>query len=514
MTTRMTSDRPGKGNPRPDTRPEGYTFLPGGPAFQSREKMAAWMAKNPGWVYKHRSWVKSQVPRAAALGGFIIDGDEMRQYKYDGGKGRVKDSALVRLWTNEASGKGVTQMNRGRDIKAEVFVRGQKMIVDKDGRLVPTKSATPTKTVTPSPGAAAHPDSRGGGRGAGAGDVAGATDTPALDLSQLFAGVTSPETQVLPTAWANSGARLFGGDVAEQLAGLQFDREIGETRLAGERMTRTNAQNEADVKNWFGQVLKSQGTAATRDAAINEAAVDSVRDAGAAILSGIGGAANEGASTVGAANAAAVGTLEALGANQEAFNADLRPLLEAEKAGALSREQAMGTARAQELSTRLAALEGERGQAKAGFQFQVDQANNAIRDTRAQRALEIRQANNSIAQQNFQNALALANAQLGAAVTGINIEKGLADLAAGPNGGKATSYPFAKAPVSQRNDAYNQALSSIMVDGTLTTSVPRAVQLVNQVLAGYGWSRKNPAVMALRNQILQDAGIRPDPRWR
>jgi hypothetical protein len=344
-----------------------------------------------------------------------------------------------------------------------------------------------------------------GGEGAGG-------PSPELDFSALLAGVNAPATRIIPEAWASGGARLHGPDVAEQLAALQFDTAIRDLGVEKDRMGRTNTQNQTDIDHWYDQVLGSQKTAAQRDAAINEAGIDSIRDSGASILSAIGGEASEGAGMVGAANASAVGTLEALAANQESYNADLRPLLQAESAGAMSRERAMGTARSHELAQRLIGLQQDRGKAKAGFQFEIDRENNGILDSRNQRAMEIRNANNGIAQQNFQNALALLSAQTGAALTGAKIQNELADAADG--GGGSTSYPFAKAPVSQRNDAYNQALSSIFSEGKLTTSIPRAVQLVNQVLAGYGWSRKNPAVKALRNQILQDAGIRPDPRWQ
>lgn len=501
MATRTTSDRPVKGQ-RPDTRPKGYTFLPGGPAFQSRENMAAWMRKNPGWVYKHRSWVKTQIPRAAAIAGYVIDGDEVRQYE-----GGVRDSALIRMWTKDAKPKGIEQMNRGRGTKVQVFVGGQK-VTDKEGRYVAPKPAAP-KRVTPSPGAAAHPGSRGGG---GGGDVAGTAAPGALDFTDLLTGVRAPSTQIIPTAWANGGARMIDPKVAEQLAGRQYDTPIRDLGIEQDRMKRTNEQNEADVRNWFGQVLTSQGTAAKRDAAINDAAVGSVKDAGAALLSAIGGQANEGAGMVGSAATSAVGTLEALGANQEQYNADLRPLLEAERAGAASRERALGTARSQDLANRLVSLQGERGRAKAGFQFEIDQANNQIRDNRQGRAIDIRNANNAIAQQNFQNALALAQAQMGAAMTGLEFEQGVAELNGA--GAPAQSYPWGKAPVSQKNAAYNQAVSSIFDGEKLRMNVPQAVRTVNEIINGFGWSRKNPAVMALRNQILQDAGIRPDPRWR
>jgi hypothetical protein len=489
-----TNDRPITGQ-RPDTRPRGYTYLPGGPAFQNPTNLIKYLRSNPGYVWKNRAWLTAQAKREFGLAGYALARNgQLTQYEGSadatGARGK-----LLRAWLHDP--KEAAQLTKSADHPKVITVK------QANGKAAPAAKGPKPKPV--SGGQVTAPGEEGA-------RIETAPTPGAVDFSDLFGAVNAPTTKVLPEAWANNGAKLFDPKMAEQLAGLQYDTEIRDTGLDRDRMGRTNAQNLTDVGNWYGQVLGAQKTASGRDAAINDAAVDSVRDAGASILSAIGGQANQGAGMVGSANAQAVGTLEALGANQEMFNEDLRPLLESERAGARTREQAQGTSRAQDLAERLASLQGERGKAKAGYQFQIDQANNGIRDNRAQRALQIRESNNGIAQQSFQNALALANAQLGAAMTGVEIQGKLADLKAG--NAPATSYPFAKAPVSQRNDAYQQALSSISGDGGLTTSVPRAVQLVNQVLAGYGWSRKNPAVMALRNQILTDAGIRPDPRWR
>lgn len=336
------------------------------------------------------------------------------------------------------------------------------------------------------------------------GDVAG-DQSPVLDFSALFQGVNMPGTRIIPESFAKGGAKLFGADVAENLAGLQFDTPIRDIGIQQDRMKQTNEQNLADVGNWFGQVLKSQGAASARDAAINDAAVGSVRDAGAAILGAIGGEAAGGAGTVGAANAQAVGTLEALGANQEAYNEDLRPLLEAERAGAKSRERAMGTSRAQDLANRLVSLQEERGRAKAGLQFEIDKSNNSILDNRNTRAMEIRQANNGIAQQNFQNALGLINAQMGAAFTGAKIQSELA----GPGG----EEKFRKDGPSKHADAINAGLGALRngPDGK-PIPYPRAVQTIRNLLNGYGWSFRNPAVKTLALNIMREAGYSPDPR--
>ena len=351
----------------------------------------------------------------------------------------------------------------------------------------------------------------GGGQAPSGGGSSAAAGS--LDLRGLAAAAGPGGTTPIALALAQGGAKLFDPKMAETLAGLQYDGQIRDLGIERERTSRQNQQNARDIDAWYDQVLASRATAAGRDAAINKAAQGSIKDASAAIVSALGGSANAGAPMVAAAGQEAVGTLGALGSAQEQYNADLAPLLQAEAAGAKSREAAMGSTRMQDLALRLSSLQGERGQAVAANRLNLQGQNNAILDNRATRGLEIRQMNNSLAQQEFQNRLALANAQLSAMVTGAELQ-GMA----GGAGAKAPKGSFQDTTANVRNNLFNQGVGAILDPNTgglvKGLSVPGAVQRVNQIIAGLGWTRKDPNVLAFRNAILQAAGIRPDHRWR
>lgn len=324
-------------------------------------------------------------------------------------------------------------------------------------------------------------------------------------------GAPSPSVLGMPLSegLARQGARPLDATLAGVLAGMQFDPAIHEIETEAAIAPAVTDQNIHDIHTWFNQVLGSQKKAGERDAAINDAGESSMEESAARILSSLGGEANTGAGVVGAAGIEAVGTLKAIGTAQEQYNADLAPLLQVEAAGAKSREQALGSSRKLELASKLASLKGQRGQAEAAARFDIDRENNSIRDRQIERLMQIRMANNALSQQEFQNQLAATEAEMAALLTGAKVT----DLLA-PKDSKPGHYPFAKAPVSQRNDAYQQALSSIFdADaGKPRVEYPQAVQTVRNTLNGYGWSFKNPAVRQLALQIMRDAGYNPDPR--
>jgi peptidoglycan hydrolase-like protein with peptidoglycan-binding domain len=275
---------------------------------------------------------------------------------------------------------------------------------------------------------------------------------------------------------------------ADHIAGLQFDAQINQAQRAIEQAAVQDPQNLHDIEHWYGQVLGSERTAAGRDTEISGAGKTSVGDAVAKIVASLGGSANEGAGLVGAAGADAVGMLSALGANQDQYNQDIQPLIQAESAGARARELASQHERSTERAGQLSDLRGQRGAASAAA------------------LLEIRDKNNALAQQRFQNKLALEQAREAAALSGLKIK----GKAAAPGKGS-----FAGTSANQKLGIMQTAVQTIAgPDGKLRVDIPRAVQLVNNIIAGAGWDRHNPAVLNYRNQILMSAGITPQASWK
>lgn len=312
-----------------------------------------------------------------------------------------------------------------------------------------------------------------------------------------------PRASFTPYAGPTQGAQLL--DPVTFMGGLDagYDPVIDSLRKQMAARERAAIANATETRDWYGQVVGSLGKAGQRDKAINQAAQASMEDATAAIVSSLGGSANQGAPMVAAEGQSALGTLAALGSAQEQYNADMAPLIEGEGAGMATRVRSAGARDAQELAYRIAEAQSERARARSGMQLDLAQINNEIRQGRADRAMSIRQYNDQLKQQGFQNQLAMGEAQLAAIMADAQL-RGL-----GSKSAPATSYPYAKAPQHVKAGAYNQATAAIQ-----DMPYPQALQTVNRILRGYGWSLNNAAVVALRNQILADAGIKVDPRTK
>src|SRR5581483_4695555 len=202
--------------------------------------------------------------------------------------------------------------------------------------------------------------------------------------------------QLLPTSLANRGAQLINPSVAGTLASTQYDQAIADAQAALKQQQSDNAQMLANVGNWYQQVLDSQGRAAQADSNTFKAVQGSERDANAAILASLGGGANAAAPAVAAAGADNVGTLGALGAIQDAYNADIVPILNLGKAGALNSQQAANARLLAGAFQNVQDLTAQKGAAEAQYGYDILGQNNQIRDAQANRLLQILGANNDV----------------------------------------------------------------------------------------------------------------------
>lgn len=227
-------------------------------------------------------------------------------------------------------------------------------------------------------------------------------DDPYADPDQ-FPGIPPVDMKGFRTS------RMIPRSMADTLAGMQFDPQIQELLGQIARGRRDTAQHKADIGAWYDQVGRSQETARQRDVEAGEGARRSVQGALDSILASLGG--SRGAGVVGASGLADLTDLAAQGASQDRYNADTAPLLQAERAGALSRETAMGSQRRSALDQALVGVRGQRGQARAKALLDIIAANNQGRQT------------------NFQNRLALQNAAMAGASLGLNADQAYAGIA-------------------------------------------------------------------------------------
>lgn len=240
-----------------------------------------------------------------------------------------------------------------------------------------------------------------------------------VDLRGLNA-IAAQMGDLIPTQLADQ--------LASNAAGLQFDPQIHGVQTQIAQAPRQAAQNQHDIASWYGQVQGAQHTAAGRDTAISNAGVDSQKQALAAIISSLGGSANEGSASVGAAGENSIGTLQALGGIQDQYNADLAPLLKLAQSGAATGQQAKDENALTALNSQLGDLQGQRGQTQAA--------------TRAQTLMQILTQNNATKQQGFTNKLNVAAAGEAAQLNGLKVL--MAQQKAGtyaPKGGVTNATP-------------------------------------------------------------------------
>lgn len=230
------------------------------------------------------------------------------------------------------------------------------------------------------------------------GNVVQGAGGPPVDLRALQA-IAAHMGTMIPQGMAD--------ELANNTAGAQFDPQIHDAQVGITQAPRQAAQNQADIGNWYGQVQGAEKTAAGRDHAISSAGVDSQRAALAAIISSLGGAANEGSASVGASGENSIGTLQALGGIQDQYNQDLAPLLKLAQSGAATGQQARDEAGLVAQQQHLADLQGQRGQVQGA--------------TKADMLMKIIAANNATGQQNFQNRLNVSAAAEAAQMQGLKV---------------------------------------------------------------------------------------------
>jgi hypothetical protein len=235
-----------------------------------------------------------------------------------------------------------------------------------------------------------------------------------------FGAIGNPNTySPISELLANDGSHSIDPAYADKMAGLQYDGQIADLADQIKGAPEQGAQNLHDIQHWYDLVQASQKTAGVRDAAAGQAGVGSIRDANAAILSSLGGAANPAGATVAAAGLGDMGTLEANAVTQNEYNTDLAPILKLEQSGALAHETARQSQLAAELASQMRNLKGERGQAVATNQYGILKDNNAASDNYFSRLMAIKAQNAAGAQSNFGNRRSVVEDQIAATLNGI-----------------------------------------------------------------------------------------------
>jgi hypothetical protein len=181
--------------------------------------------------------------------------------------------------------------------------------------------------------------------------------------------------------------------LAKQLAALQFQPQINQTKQNIAQQQLQGAQDLKDISDWYGQAIQMQNQAGTADQAAAAQAASANQNAATAILNAIGGGANQGAGQVANTGAAGVAAANLLGTIDQTYHNNMVPALQTQLAGASSAQKALNGQAVSHLQDALNTLLQQRGSAHA------------------QAIMNIIQANNSLSQQRFANRLSKLQAQ-------------------------------------------------------------------------------------------------------
>jgi hypothetical protein len=287
---------------------------------------------------------------------------------------------------------------------------------------------------------------------------------------------------------SKAGSKL-GKGYADALAGMQYDAPIHDIKTLIERLGPQNQQAINDLTHWFGQVSELNQRAGQRSGQIAEDVAGRQDQAVQGLMASLGGGANQANAQIAQLQANDGGYQRVLGGIQEQYHSDMDPILAESAANAKEREQRLNLTQMQDYQLQLADLLGQRGQAKASNQMEVDKYNNEL------------------AQQWFQNKLAKLNAALGAQAAGVDMQVKQAQLGQARSESRAAKNPaqnvWRKMNPAQRDELLQRATGAhLRPDGTMATqrSMQEAQRWLSGVLKSPVGSGKNPGLLTMLYQ--------------
>jgi hypothetical protein len=474
-------------------RVEGYLRLPDGPNIQKAENVVKFMRENPGWVYKHRDWVrrsgamlgKKKVKDLAGLAGYELTKDGT-VLQYEGGAAGNRGK-MLKAWfppksTNASAGAVKALANN--ENKPTVFVGGKKA----DPKTGLPKGVKPPTTTTKKPPVVTKPGPSGVGGGAGGGALTGSQEqTSNSGLFDQIAGLDP-----------NTGTPMTRSMIDAIVNGT-YDPQMNEVRREIGKNPAQLQTNLADIARWYGDTIKSVETAKTRGADMTKSVADASVGNAKAILESIGGQAALGAQGVAQSGANAAGTIQALGANDQTYLNDIQPLLKGEAANASTAETARMGNLLQGYKQRLADLALQKGGARGSGIVEAIQSNNAID------------------QQRFSNRVGLIQTAGALALDNAKAQNYLADQQAAADKDAKDSSKTILATVQKANAQANQygydpkELHAQYPKGGLAPG-----ELVSNILNTYRANSlplTDPRVRSAAAALIQTYGYKVDPKW-
>lgn len=225
----------------------------------------------------------------------------------------------------------------------------------------------------------------------------------------------------------NQANTPFDLSTADTMAQHEFGPLISATQAQQKVQVAQAAQNQADIQNWYAQVVGAANQAIAGDAAISKGAAQSDQNIAASLASSIGGSANPASANVAAAGENNAAFSNAITSSQAQYDNQIPGLLKADQSATSMREQGLQQQQALALATQLASQQGQEAQAADQLRMQMQQQNQQMAANKLQELLGIKQYNSGLASGKAQNTLntKLALAQMAEAAPSLGLKSAL-----------------------------------------------------------------------------------------
>ena len=316
-------------------------------------------------------------------------------------------------------------------------------------------------------------------------------------------------------------------------AGLGYDAQIAGLNANLQTTKDQNAQDQADIQNWYNQVSGAQTKAAASNASELANQLSGQSDAAQAFMNALGGSASGGAAGIANASDIASAALRAMGVSQSNFDTNMAGVDNLAGAQQLANEQTAGQNRLTDLMNQIAQAQGDKAAAVAqakdnAEQTQFGQLSN-LAQLKANLAGNLYNEKAGLRQEQLSELGGLSNAVLGTALAGPQIQGAELSnaLAAGNVAARTISNQGLKAQINsfiqQNGGAGNVSIGQLnpgtrsQVESMLTTKGGNYVnasgglklsplmiknQVMNQLTAGMGFKANDPQLTAFANNVL------------
>ncbi len=358
---------------------KGVLETPDGRVFKSPSELTHFMADNPAWVSRHRDWLRSTMGKKV-LDTFLKDASSIpKTGKLD--RGFTPVTAADRVAAQKIHDRA--DMGEAPASPGPVVKGGQVTATSKQ-----RTSGPPSASYAPLPKGAqrtstgANPTTSGGGR-----STPSIFDAAIKGLLGLDPSVGQIDARAIMDLY-DQGTQSQMQSIRDQLTQLPQIQE----------------HNLGRIQGWYDTVGQQVDKARQRGVDMTSALAAADQSNAQGLMASLGGEANPANASVGQVAQSGVNTLNAMGAADAQYLADIGPLLQGEAASMKDSE-----------IQRLAGMQRD-------YNSQLAQLTDQGTAGKADLALKIAQMNQDAGQQSYQNRAGLMNTVAGLALSGQKLD--------------------------------------------------------------------------------------------